>query len=235
MNIWSHLIASLYFSSGLVNFVHSHFDSVGSDGPRFDPPDLVAVCLFYLGVTVCFALSAIFHTLSDHSWGVNRFTNQLDHLGIVFFTWGTGMSCIHFAFRCASLFLRRSYFYALTLMAGSCALFTLLPRFRLPEFRTERFCMYSILVVSLFVPLVHAWYDLGSFDALDNAVNMHSFLKFAVLNTLGGSLYAFRIPERWCPGAFDMLGQSHHWMHLLVIAGAIGRLHGLLGLNDAGR
>ena len=93
--------------------------------------------------------------------------------------------------------------------------------------------MHSVFAATLFAPLIHARHDLGSFGALDNAVDMHSFLRFAALNSLGGALYALRVPERWYPGIFDMFGHSHNWMHLLVVAGAMDRLHGLAKLHDA--
>lgn len=43
----------------------------------------MATSIYFLGVVVCFVLSTIFHTFSDHSPEMHKFGNELDHLGIV--------------------------------------------------------------------------------------------------------------------------------------------------------
>lgn len=58
------------------------------------------------------------------------------------------------------------------------------------------------------------------------------FLGLAVINFSGAALYAARIPERWFPGTFDLVGQSHNWMHVLVFTGAVVRLIGLLDVAE---
>lgn len=45
---------------------------------------------------------------------------------------------------------------------------------------------------------------------------------------LGVVVYATRVPERWKPGKFDLVGNSHQLFHVLVIAGAY--THYLAGL-----
>lgn len=45
--------------------------------------DGVAVGTYFAGVVVCFVLSTIYHTFSDHSPQMHKFGNELDHLGIV--------------------------------------------------------------------------------------------------------------------------------------------------------
>lgn len=41
-----------------------------------------------------------------------------------------------------------------------------------------------------------------------------------VFYAAGVVVYAARVPERWLPGGFDLVGHSHQLFHLLVIAGA---------------
>ena len=38
---------------------------------------------------------------------------------------------------------------------------------------------------------------------------------------IGAAIYACRVPERWKPGAFDMVAHSHQLFHLSVIAAAL--------------
>lgn len=189
--------------------------------------DTMALGLYYLCVVVCFILSTIFHTFSDHSQGMHKFGNELDHLGVVLVMWGTGMSGVHFAFYCHVL-LRNTYFAMLTGTALACAVFTLRPKFRQPAYRTTRFLMYVFLGTSLFAPVLHAWLLYG--DGLNEMMGLKSFLGLAAINFSGAAVYAARIPERWFPGRFDLLGQSHNLMHVLVLTGALVRLDGLVGV-----
>lgn len=176
-------------------------------------------------MSVCFILSTVYHTFSDHSPGMHKFGNELDHLGIVLVMWGTGMSGTHFAFYCHEN-TRNTYFGFLTLTAIGCAVFTLRPKFRRPEYRTTRFLMYCFLGTSLFAPVVHGLLAFGT--DLEETMGLSSFLGLAVINFSGAAIYAARVPERWCPSTFDFVGQSHNWMHVLVLTGALVRLHGLL-------
>lgn len=196
----------------------------------YETSDFLAVSLYYLCVIVCFALSAVFHTFSDHSLGLCLFSNKLDHLGIVFVMWGSGLSCAHFALRCASSTVRVLHFSSISLTAGSCACITLRPDFRRPDCRIGRLLTYCFLGASLFLPLLQAWLALKSLNKLDRIAGLWSFLGLATVNFAGGALYVARVPERWLPGKLDLLGHSHNWMHILVILGAHIRLQGLLGL-----
>lgn len=193
--------------------------------------DALALGLYYLCVAVCFILSTSFHTFSDHSPGMHKFGNELDHLGIVLVMWGTGMSGTHFAFHCQPAF-RNAYFALLSTTGFGCGVFTLRPKFRQPAYRTTRFLMYVFLGASLFSPVVHGLFSFG-LAQLEEMMGLKSFLGLALINFSGAAIYAARIPERWYPGTFDLLGQSHNWMHVLVLTGALVRLGGLLQVADA--
>ncbi|KAK4068837.1 hypothetical protein Purlil1_13704 [Purpureocillium lilacinum] len=230
VNIWTHLIGTIKFLYDFVGFLW--LDPV-PDLSGSSAADAVAVSSYYLSVIACFGLSSLFHIFSDHSLRLHRLTNELDHLGIVVVMWGTGVSGAHFALRCAPTIVRALHFSWLTLTAGCCGVFTLRPRFRQPEFRRERFCIYFSLGLSLYMPLLHGWRYVGALENLDEVAGLWSFLQLTGVNTLGGILYALRVPERWSPGRFDLVGHSHNCMHIMAIGGAIIRLQGLL--NAYGR
>ncbi len=188
--------------------------------------DAAAVGVYYVGVVVCFVLSTTFHTFSDHSPHMHRFGNELDHLGIVLVMWGAGVSGAHFAFYCHPA-TRNAYFGLLTATALGCGVFTLRPKFRQPPYRTARFLMYFFLGASLFTPVAHGVSRVG-WARLDAMMGLRSFLGLGLVNFSGAAVYALRVPERWFPRRFDLVGQSHNWMHLLVLTGALVRLVGLL-------
>lgn len=220
-NIWSHLLGAIFFAYTLYQYLEL---GIGLHAARTQ--DVIALSVYNLSVTVCLVLSTVFHTFSDHSAATHKFGNELDHLGIVLVMWGTGVSGAHFAFYCDP-HLRNSYLAALSFTALGCAVFTLQPEFRKPAYRTARFLLYCFLGASLFAPVAHGLLRFGSAE-LSAGMGLGSFLGLALVNFTGAAVYAARIPERWFPGTFDLLGQSHNWMHVLVFAGALVRLQGLL-------
>lgn len=87
--------------------------------------------------------------------------------------------------------------------------------------------MYAGLGASLFTPIIHGL-TLFGWAMLDEMMGLESFFGLGLINFSGAAVYAARIPERWFPRTFDLLGQSHNLMHLLVLTGALVRLNGLL-------
>ncbi|KAH6686710.1 adiponectin receptor protein 1, partial [Plectosphaerella plurivora] len=224
-NIWSHLLGATWFLLMFIEFFYSGLAYHISLG------DGVALGLYYLCVMVCFLLSTSFHTFCDHSSDVHKLSNELDHLGIVLLMWGTGMSGTHFAFYCHPT-IRSAYFALLTITAFGCGLFTLQPKFRQPDYKTTRYLMYVLLDASLFAPVLHGLLSFGV-SSLEEMMGLGSFLHLAVINSFGAALYVWRIPERWYPGMFDLIGHGHNWMHVLALVGALVRLQGLLQVADA--
>lgn len=53
-----------------------------------------------------------------------------------------------------------------------------------------------------------------------------------LLYIIGASIYATRIPEKWYPGRFDVVGSSHQIFHVFVVAAAASHLVGLLKAFD---
>ncbi|KAI2469240.1 HlyIII-domain-containing protein [Annulohypoxylon bovei var. microspora] len=217
VNIWSHLLGSIFFASVLYQYL-----KLLTDSKAIVIQDFIVLSVYNLSVTVCFILSTVFHTLCHHSQEICKSSNQLDHLGIVLVLWGAGISGTHFAFYCDEFF-RNSYFGLLSSIALSCGIFTLRPEFKKPAYRTARFLIYCFFGASLFVPIVHGLSRFGRVE-----MGLWSFLGLALINFTGAVVYVARVPERWFPGTFDLLGQSHNWMHVLVVMGALVRLRGLL-------
>jgi len=49
----------------------------------------------------------------------------------------------------------------------------------------------------------------------------YSMLICFALRQVGAGLYASRVPERWAPGKFDLLWNSHNLFHLAVVTAAL--------------
>lgn len=221
-NIWSHLLGAMYIMLGLWRFLTS------SPITNLDPNTL-AVAIFYLSSTLCFTLSGIYHILSDHSPSVHRTSNELDHLGIVILVCGAGVSANHFAFLDESE-LRLKYFISLAIIGVVCGWLTLQSKFRQSNYRPMRAVIYTALGLSMVLPVVHGWKKYG-FTTLNDRMDVSSFFQMGGFVFLGGIVYVTRVPERWYPGTFDLLGQSHNWLHVLVVVAALLRLNGLCELH----
>lgn len=46
-------------------------------------------------------------------------------------------------------------------------------------------------------------------------------IAMGLLYGAGAVFYVARIPERWKPGAFDIVGHSHQIFHIFVVAAAL--------------
>lgn len=95
VNIYSHLIGSVTAITGsmvLFRELAARYDTASRE-------DLLVFGCFFFGAAVCLSLSAWFHTMSNHSQKVHKFSNKLDYLGIVFLIWGSFIPSIYYGFR----------------------------------------------------------------------------------------------------------------------------------------
>ncbi|CAH1413386.1 unnamed protein product [Lactuca virosa] len=95
---------------------------------------------------------------------------------------------------------------------------SLLPVFDRPEYRNIRTCLFLGMGLSgagpIFHKLVWFWNQPEAVYTTGYEILMGTFYG------IGSLLYATRIPERWMPGKFDIVGNSHNLFHVLVVAGA---------------
>ncbi|KAF2150489.1 adiponectin receptor protein 1 [Myriangium duriaei CBS 260.36] len=215
-NIWTHLLGAFLF----ISYIHTALSP-----SQYFFPGSSALIVFHSSVILCFLLSTLFHLFSSHSAPIHSLGHSLDHLGIVLVFLGTGLSTAQVAFLCTPA-LRTFYTLLLIFAAGLAGLATLRPAFRVPAARPLRLAVYVVLGLSLFLPGVHAVASLGWQEA-NRRAGLASFAGLAVVNFTGAAIYALRVPERWTGGATDLLGQSHNWMHVFVVAGAVIRGWGL--------
>ncbi|KAI4855402.1 mPR-typeG-protein-coupled receptor [Aureobasidium sp. EXF-8846] len=185
-----------------------------------------------------------FDEIRSHSQTVHKKYNRADCSGIVLLMWGASLASIHFAFICDPrqkslhwflVCLRRlpNQFEACTddlvqssASATACITFILGPMFIQPQYRSLRALTYLSLGLFAFVFIVHSIY-LHGFALQRRRLSLEWMGLMALLNLLGCSAYAFRIPESKFPGKFDFVGASHQIMHVAVLAAGLVHYHGL--------
>merc|ERR1712115_33768 len=109
---------------------------------------------------------------------------------------------------------------------------TLMPLFRTPKWRPVRAAMFVGMGLSAVVPVFHGL-ELYGYEYMRRAIGFNWLVTQGVLYILGAGIYAARVPERFVPGRFDIVGSSHQIFHVLVLLAAAAHLKGLLVAFDA--
>jgi adiponectin receptor len=103
-NIYSHFIPAIVFFLGewyILQYLAGKY-------PRLTSTDSVVFSIFMLTASTCYASSALYHTLMNHSYTVDHFCHRLDMLGIGIFIVGDIVLGVYIIFRCETT-LRNIY------------------------------------------------------------------------------------------------------------------------------
>ena len=104
VNIFTHLLPALFFLVA----EHITFQDLKAQYPNATLGDRLIFAFFLFTATLCLGMSAIFHTLMNHSMPVCQFWLQLDFIGILILTLGDFVSGIYMIFYCEPV-LKRVY------------------------------------------------------------------------------------------------------------------------------
>jgi adiponectin receptor len=213
VNIWTHLVGAVGFTlSGLL--LHSLV------APRYDSAtgaDVVVFSCFFAGAFVCLAMSATFHTLSNHSPAVAMWGNKLDYTGIVFLILGSYVPALYYGLVCMPALMtvylssvRKTsqiqnsmraqvcllkykyihiYIKQICVLGLACLSVCWFEHFRTPGWRPYRALMFVGLGLSGVVPILHAMTTYG-FDELDARMGLTWVILQGALYIFGAFLYA---------------------------------------------
>ena len=140
--------------------------------------------------------------------------------------WGSTVPSIHYGFHCDPA-LRRAYWAKVSLLAAGCVAATLHPRFRSPALRPYRAAMYASLGLSALVFVGHGL-RLRGWAQQRRSMSLDWMAAMGTCNFLGAAAYAARVPERWYPRRFDLVGSSHQILHVMVILAGLAHWRGLM-------
>ncbi|XP_039137419.1 heptahelical transmembrane protein 4-like [Dioscorea cayenensis subsp. rotundata] len=172
---------------------------------------------YLFGVMFCLLTSSACHLLSCHSEHCAYTMLRLDYTGISTLIVTSFYPLVYYTFMCDPFF-RNLYIGFITVFGVAAVLASLVPVFQTPEFRSVRALLFFCMGVSGLVPIIHKLMVFGKEPvAVMTAVYE---LVMGSFYGLGVVVYAVRVPERWMPGKFDIVGHSHQIFHVLVIAGA---------------
>ncbi|PSK42317.1 tRNA N6-adenosine threonylcarbamoyltransferase, mitochondrial [Elsinoe australis] len=122
--------------------------------------------------------------------------------------------------------LQTTYWILISIFTGLTAYIVLNPKYQTPAHRLLRLFSFTSLGLSAFAPIVHA---LNLFDANELARRSglnYYFLEGAIV-FIAVLVYAYRLPEKALPGAFDIWGASHQIFHVLTLVATIVHFKGI--------
>ncbi|KAJ0982160.1 hypothetical protein J5N97_010415 [Dioscorea zingiberensis] len=172
---------------------------------------------YLFGAMFCLFTSSVCHLLSCHSAHCAYTMLRLDYTGISTLIVTSFYPLVYYTFMCDP-FVRNIYIGFITVFGVATILVSLVPVFQTPEFRSVRALLFFCMGVSGLVPIIHKLMVFG-----DQPVAVMTTVYELVMGGfygIGVVVYAARVPERWMPGMFDLVGHSHQLFHVLVIAGA---------------
>lgn len=140
------------------------------------------------------------------------------------------MTSVHFGFHCESG-LRKAHSIFATVAGLACAITTLHPSFTGTACKGFRTGAYVLLGLSSFVPIMQGIYLFG-WHQMEQRMSLSYYIALGICHVTGAIIYACRIPERWCPRRYDIVGSSHQIMHVLVVCGAVAYGLGVLKARE---
>jgi adiponectin receptor len=202
-------------------------DDDGTTSLTAEPVTRWPLFAYLSGAMVCLLTSSACHLIMCHSERAAYVTLRLDYAGIAALIAASFYPLAYYTFLCDPA-LQRLYMGGITFLGLAAAAASLVPAFQAPELRPLRAALFSCMGASGVVPIAHKLLMYGA-TAPGAVASARYEAAMGAMYGLGVAVYAARVPERWAPGRFDLVGHSHQLFHLFVVAGAYA--HYLAGLE----
>jgi len=150
----------------------------------------------------------------------------MDYAGIVVLIVGSFFPSLYYGFFCDPYFYRL-YLTSICIAGGSAAYIVLSPVYATPTYRWARTSVFIALGLGGVVPVIHGTFTSGV-AALIDEIGLIWLCLSGALYIAGALTYAARIPEKWYPGRFDIIGSSHQLFHFAVVLAIVAHYIGVL-------
>ncbi|KZV33980.1 heptahelical transmembrane protein 2-like [Dorcoceras hygrometricum] len=174
--------------------------------------------VFLGGAMVCLIFSTTSHLFSCHSRRFYYFFWRLDYAGISLMIVGSFFAPIYYTFL-DHPYWRFLYLSSITLIGILVVTTLLAPSLSSGDYRGFRAALFLCMGFSGVIPAAHG--VLLHWDHPHIIGSLGYEIAMGTLYGLGAVFYVTRIPERWRPGAFDIVGHSHQIFHVFVVAAAL--------------
>ncbi|XP_063850785.1 progestin and adipoQ receptor family member 3-like isoform X3 [Scylla paramamosain] len=171
---------------------------------------------------VCMLLSSLYHTLNCRSEESCRRWLSYDIFGISASFLAIFLSGIYYGFWCPEyLGVRNTYMALVGCLFLGAMTFLLNPKLMGSEWDNTRVALFTGWAVSGLLPLAHWMYIHGGFNHGIVQVFLPRIIVMYIISGAAVFVYLGKIPERYFPGRFDIVGSSHQLWHLIVVAALI--------------
>lgn len=176
------------------------------------------VYVFTAGAMACMLISSICHLFGCCAAHIAQVMWRFDYAGIAVLIVTSFYPPVYYTFMCQPTL--RLFYLASTTVLGILTLpVTLMPIFQSSGYHRFRAGVFVALGMWGAVPLLHGWLHFGGVREVDTAMMLDLAMGMVYLS--GAAIYALRIPERWKPGAFDLMFHSHQLFHVAVVIAAV--------------
>lgn len=182
--------------------------------PTTSTLDYVVQFSHLAGLWACLTSSTIFHLCCCHSKQVSIACNKADYVGIAFLQIGSFIPAIYYGFFCDTFY---QLLYAISIIVlGLLTIYvTAGSSFATSQYRWVRTGFFTLFGAVGFVPSLHHTWRYG-LEMSKNSSSILDVFGAGACYLVGACFYVHRVPERWYPGRFDIIGSSHQ-VFLLVM------------------
>ncbi|GAX73700.1 hypothetical protein CEUSTIGMA_g1152.t1 [Chlamydomonas eustigma] len=174
--------------------------------------------VFMAGAMICLFLSSLCHLLGCCQVHITKYVWRVDYAGICILIVCSFYPPVYYLFLCHPGYLT-FYLTSTTILGCMAVAVTLLDRFQERSWRFFRAFMFVALGLYGLVPIIHQWFINNSVPQVQKALLVDLIMGATYIS--GAVIYAYRVPERWFPGKFDLWFHSHQIFHIAVVAGAL--------------
>jgi adiponectin receptor len=166
---------------------------------------------------ICLLTSASCHWFCCHCQSTNDVVWKLDYLAIAGLVCTSFFPPVYYAFMCTPHW-RNLYLSAIVILSVATGVISLFPKFNHPTYQPLRAGVFSGMALSGIVPCFHKAAFLHPEPIAYRTTACE--LGMGLIYIAGAVVYAMKVPEKWLPGRFDIIGHSHQILHVLVVVGA---------------
>lgn len=218
-NVWTHLIGMFIF---LLLGIY-RFETDLADAPLAQQ---LSFLFFYSMVAICMLLSATYHLFACMGEGWHDALYRMDMTGICLMVLGSYIPGIVISFHCYP-FLAKIYASAITILISGIILCQNIEACLHPRWFTVRILTTLSSVVFAILPCTHFY--LVSPQSHTQILVPVIYLTIT-LYAVGFCFWATKFPERYWPGKFDYIFNSHNIWHTFVVLAPLAWDSGLMNV-----
>ena len=174
--------------------------------------------IFLAGAMTCLIFSTVSHLFACHSRRFYYFFWRLDYTGIAIMIIASFFAPIYYTFS-DHPYWRLTYLSAITIFGILVVVTLFAPALSSGRFRSFRAALFVCMGCSGVIPATHAVFLHWDHPTVLGSLGYE--ILMGLLYGIGAVFYVTRIPERWRPGVFDVVGHSHQIFHVFVVAAAL--------------